>query len=126
MHPRKQMLALSCALFAAAAPVAAETRYVYLVNDTENRIASFSLAQSGSEAWSPARLGRRGLKAGSAETIAIARAPGDSCLYDAKIVWRDGGVFIHRNLDFCTYITYHPGRYLQMPDWRIAQENPMP
>ncbi|TKR30663.1 hypothetical protein FCE95_11175 [Luteimonas gilva] len=55
------------------------------------------------------------MKAGAAETVPIAREPGDSCLYDAKIVWRDGGTLIHQGLDFCEYITYHPGRYLYAP-----------
>jgi hypothetical protein len=90
-------------------------RYVYLVNDTENRIASFALSPSGGDAWTAVRLGWRGLKAGAAETIPIAREPGEGCLYDAKIVWRGGGTFIHQGLDFCEYITYHPGRYLYAP-----------
>ncbi len=122
MHPRKPMWALSCALLlAAVAPAAAETRYVYLVNDTYDSIASFALTPSGSEAWGPVRLGARGLKAGAAETIAIAREPGASCLYDAKTIWRDGRTLMHRGLDFCEYVTYHPGRYLHAPTEAIAQ-----
>lgn len=127
MHPRKPMLALCCALFSAlvSSAQAADTRYVYLVNDTENRIRSFSLAQQGSERWARVPLGSRGLKPGAAETIAIARNAGDGCLYDAKIVWRDGSTFIHQGLDFCVYVTYHPGRYLHAPDAvpveRVAQ-----
>ncbi|HJR74033.1 MAG TPA: hypothetical protein VJ806_10395 [Luteimonas sp.] len=118
MHPRKPMLALCCALLSAAAVSAhaVDTRYVYLVNDTKNRILSFSLVQQGGEQWTQVPLGRHGLRPGAAEMIAITRNAGDHCLYDAKIVWRDGSAFVHKNLDFCTYITYHPGRYLHAPD----------
>lgn len=116
MHPRKPMWALPCALLlAAAAPAVAETRYVYLVNDTADRIESFALAQTASDAWSPVDLGSGGMKAGTAETIAIVHGRDQGCVYDAKIVLRGGRTFIHRGLDFCRYASYHPGRYLRSP-----------
>lgn len=88
-------------------------RYVYLVNDTHDRIESFALAETASDAWSPVDLGNGGMKAGTAETIAIARDRGQGCVCDAKIVLRGGRAFVHRGLDFCRYASYHPGRYLR-------------
>ncbi len=112
MHPRKPMLALPCALLIAASPAVAKTRYVYLVNDTADRIESFFLAQSDTDAWTP-MLGDDGLKAGMSETLAIRQSEGDGCLYDARIVLRGGKAFVHRGLDFCEYVSYHPGRYFR-------------
>ncbi|MCL1635506.1 hypothetical protein M2650_12825 [Luteimonas sp. SX5] len=125
MHPRKPMWALTCALpIVAAFPVAAQTRYVQLINDTHDRIESFSLAQEGG-AWVAMPLGDRGLSAGTGETLAIGYREGDGCLYDARIVLR-GETFIHRGLDFCRYVSYHPGRYLRVSaspaERRVAQD----
>lgn len=125
MHPRKPMLALSCALLIAASPAVAKTRYVYLVNDMPDRIESFSLARNDSDAWKTV-LRDEGLKAGESETLAIKQGKGDGCLYDAKIVLRGGRTFVHRGLDFCKYVSYHPGRYLRgavlSPAGRVAQD----
>ena len=121
MHLRKPMSALCCAfLWAVAVPATAETRYVYLVNDTPDRIEAFAIAQEDSDAWTPIDLGRNGMKAGFAKTIAIARNRGDGCVYDAKIVMR-GRTFVHRGLDFCRYVSYHPGRYLRVSESAAAQ-----
>lgn len=126
MHPRKPMSALSCALLiAAASPAVAKTRYVYLVNDIPDRIESFSLARNDGDAWT-SMLRDGGLRAGDSETLAIAQGEGDGCLYDAKIVLRGGRTFVHRGLDFCKYVSYHPGRYLRgavsSPEGRAAQD----
>lgn len=123
MHPRKPMSALSCALLIAATPAVAQTRYVYLVNDTRDRIESFSLARNDSDAWTP-MLGGTGLKAGESEMLAIERSEGEGCMYDARIVLRGGKTFVHRGLDFCRYVSYHPGRYLRAAassEPRVAQ-----
>lgn len=124
MHPRKPMLALPCALLIAASPALAQTRYVYLVNDTPDRIESFSIARNDSDAWMT-MLRDDGLKAGESETLAIAQGEGDGCLYDARIVLRGGKAFVHRSLDFCKYVSYHPGRYLRgavlSPGQRVAR-----
>ena len=126
MHPRKPMSALSCALLisAASSAAAAQTRYVHLSNDMPYRIESFSLAKNDSDAWI-SMLRDGGLKAGESETLGI-RGEGDGCLYDAKIVLRGGRTFVHRGLDFCKYVSYHPGRYLRgavlSPARRVAQD----
>lgn len=115
MHLRNLPCILSFVLpmFALAAPASAATRYVYVVNDAPATMESFSLAPAGSEAWRRIEVGDRSLAPGSAGMIAIRTGGNDDCLYDFKLVFRDGRALLHRDFDVCKYASYHPGAYLR-------------
>ncbi len=100
-------------MLALTAPAPAATRYVYLVNDAPATMESFSLAPAGSEAWRQIKVGERSLAPGSSGMVAIRTGGNDDCLYDFKLVFRDGRALLHRDFDVCKYASYHPGAYLR-------------
>lgn len=130
MHPRKPMLALSCALLiAAVAPAMAKTRYVYLVNDTRDRIESLSFAPKGSQAWQSMEIGSDGIRGSEAQMLAIRYEEGRGCLYDARFKLRGGPTIVHLGVDFCKSATYRPGysirrEYARRSSQRSLAERP--
>jgi len=108
-------------LLAAATHANAErapTRYFDLVNTAHDSVTSLAVAPAGSDAFREIELGaplRGGL------TSATVEIPGDGCLRDFRLVFRDGRTLVYPDVDVCRYrslrLTARDGK-LRDPDTR--------
>jgi len=93
---------IAALLFAAAAAQAGageQTRYLDLVNRAHDSVTSLAIAPAGTDAWQDKPLGKPLQGGGDAATVEVA---GQACLYDVRLLFRNGRALIYKDVDMCS------------------------
>ncbi|KRA74279.1 hypothetical protein ASD78_12360 [Lysobacter sp. Root667] len=89
---------------AAQANVQPHTRYLELINRARDSLVSLAIAPAGGETFRELPIGEPLRGGGASTTLEV---DGGNCVYDFRMVFRDGRAAIYRDIDVCRYRSLH-------------------
>lgn len=98
MHASRFLLAIAIASVAPGISAGEGRHYLQLVNRAKDSVASLSVAEAGTDAYTELPLGEPLRGGGVSTTIQVA---GEGCDYDFRFVFRDGRALQYHGVDVC-------------------------
>lgn len=94
----------AAAQVAAQADVPPPTRYLELVNRARDSVVSLAIAPAGAGMFRDMPIGAPLRGGGASTTLEV---DGGNCVYDFRMVFRNGRSAIYRDVDVCRYRSLH-------------------